>query len=115
MKSKSDALTAITQGSLKTCYDGAKPDRGLSIEWGKCPFRKGQVHWNPSKSVTEPGTEGAVVDRVTNLEQQISALSRPSHLLGLVHTPVDNETAEFAARLRRFRKVNGPRERPTWA
>ena len=45
----------------------------------------------PFKSVTEPGTEGAVVDRATNLEQQISASPRPSHLLGLVHAPVDQE------------------------
>src|SRR5271166_1967417 len=39
----------------------------------------------------KPGTERAVVDCATNLEQQIGAISRPSHLLGLVHAPVDQE------------------------
>ena len=39
----------------------------------------------------KPGTERTVVDRATNLQQRISAISRPSHLLGLVHAPVDQE------------------------
>ena len=39
----------------------------------------------------KPGTERAIVDRATNLEQQIGALSRPSHLLRFVHAPVDQE------------------------
>jgi hypothetical protein len=39
----------------------------------------------------KPGTERAVVDCATDLEQQINATPRPSHLLGLVHTPVDQE------------------------
>jgi hypothetical protein len=30
--------------------------------------------------VTEPGTEGSVVDRTANLEQEIGASSGPSHL-----------------------------------
>ena len=41
--------------------------------------------------MAEPGTKGTVVDSAANLEQQIGALSRPSHLLGLVHPAVDQE------------------------
>jgi len=37
------------------------------------------------------GTEHAVLDCAADLEQQIGAISRPSHLLGLVHAPVDQE------------------------
>ena len=51
---------------------------------GSCCFGKGQVCiGDPVKSMPKPGTEGAVVDCATNLEQQIGAISRPSHLLGL--------------------------------
>src|SRR5277367_3476742 len=39
----------------------------------------------------KPSTERSVVDGATNLEQQIGAFSRPPHLLGLVHAPVDQE------------------------
>jgi hypothetical protein len=35
----------------------------------------------PIKSVTESGAEQTVVDRATNLKQQICAISRQSHLL----------------------------------
>ena len=53
---------------------------------GSCRFGKGQVGiGDPVKSMPQPGTERAVVDRATNLQQQISTPSRPSHLLGLVH------------------------------
>ena len=31
------------------------------------------------------------IDLTTNLQQQIGAFSRPSHLLGLVHAPVNQE------------------------
>jgi hypothetical protein len=59
---------------------------------GSCRFGKGQVGiGGPVKSMPNPGTERAVVDCATDLEQQISAPSRPSHLLGLVHAPVDQE------------------------
>src|SRR5208337_2197713 len=55
-------------------------------------FGNGQVCiGDPVKSMPKPGTERAVVDCATNLEQQIGAISRPSHLLGLVHAPVDQE------------------------
>ena len=37
------------------------------------------------------GAERAIVDGAADLEQQISATSRPSHLLGLAHAPVDQE------------------------
>jgi hypothetical protein len=45
---------------------------------------------DPIKSISEPNTERAVVDCATNVEQ-IGAISRPSHLLGLVHASVDQE------------------------
>jgi hypothetical protein len=35
--------------------------------------------------------ERAVVDRAPNLQQQVGALSRPSHLLRLVHPSIDQE------------------------
>ena len=41
--------------------------------------------------MTEPGTEGSVVDRTANLEQEIGASSGPSHLLRLVHSSIDQE------------------------
>src|SRR3954451_19589630 len=57
-----------------------------------CCFGKGQIGiGDPVKSMPKPSTECAVVDCTTNLEQWIGAISRPSHLLGLVHAPVDQE------------------------
>ena len=44
-----------------------------------------------TKEVAEPRTECAVVDRTVNLEQKIRTSSRPSHLLRVVHSPVDEE------------------------
>jgi hypothetical protein len=41
--------------------------------------------------MTEPSAEHAIVDCAADLEQQIGAISRPSHLLRLVHTAVDQE------------------------
>src|SRR5882757_2170270 len=41
--------------------------------------------------MAEPRTEGAVVDRTSDLQQQVGPASRPSHLLGLVHTTIDQE------------------------
>src|SRR3984885_15702296 len=59
---------------------------------GSCRFSKGQVGiGDPVKSMPKPITKRSVVDRATNLEQQIGAFSRPSHLLGFVHAPVDQE------------------------
>jgi hypothetical protein len=53
---------------------------------------KGQVGiGDPVKSMPKASTERSVVNRATNLEQQVGAFSRPSHLLGLVHAPVDQE------------------------
>src|SRR5271166_5847358 len=43
------------------------------------------------KQVAESRAERAVVDRTPNLQQQVGASSRPSHLLRLVHPPVDQE------------------------
>jgi len=37
------------------------------------------------------GTERAIVDRATNLQQEISAASRPSHLLRFIHSAVHQE------------------------
>jgi DDE domain len=59
---------------------------------GSCRFGKGQVGISdPVKSTPESGAECAVVDRATNLEQQIGSISRPSHLLRLVHASTDQE------------------------
>src|SRR5208283_5074250 len=59
---------------------------------GSCRFGKGLVCFgDPIKSMPKPGTERAIVDRATNLEQQIGAISRPPHLLRLVHTTVDQK------------------------
>jgi hypothetical protein len=41
--------------------------------------------------MAEPRTEGAVVDRTSDLQQQVGPASRPSHLLGLVHTTINQE------------------------
>jgi hypothetical protein len=41
--------------------------------------------------MTEPGAERTVVDCTADLEQQIGAPSRPSHLLGFVHAAVNQE------------------------
>src|SRR5229473_3434756 len=41
--------------------------------------------------MAEPSTESAVVDRTSDLQQQVGPASRPSHLLGLVHTTIDQE------------------------
>src|SRR5689334_18160864 len=41
--------------------------------------------------MAEPRTERAVVDRTADLEQEIGASSRPSHLLRLVHASIDEE------------------------
>src|SRR5271165_3983518 len=43
------------------------------------------------KQVAESRAECAVVDCTPNLQQQVGASSRPSHLLRLVHPPVDQE------------------------
>src|SRR5260370_39032953 len=41
--------------------------------------------------MAEPSAESAVVDRTSDLQQQVGPASRPSHLLGLVHTTIDQE------------------------
>src|SRR5208283_2731198 len=45
------------------------------------------------KQVAESRAERTVVDRTPNLQQQVGASSRPSHLLRLVHPPVDQEVS----------------------
>lgn len=40
---------------------------------------------------SQAGTERAVVDRVTNLQQEIGAASRPTHLRRLIHLPIHQE------------------------
>jgi hypothetical protein len=60
---------------------------GGSCRFGKDPAGIG----DPVKSMPEPGTERVVVDCATYLEQQISACSRPSHLLGFVHASIDRK------------------------
>jgi hypothetical protein len=57
-------------------------ERTVQRPGGTCRFGKGQVGiGDPVKSMAKPGTERSVVDRAPNLEQQIGAFSRPSHLL----------------------------------
>src|SRR3954447_22576716 len=59
---------------------------------GSCRFSKGRVRvGGPVKSMPNPGTERAVIDCAPDLEQQIGTCSRPSHLLGFVHAPIDQE------------------------
>jgi hypothetical protein len=41
--------------------------------------------------LAEAGSERAVIDRTSNLQQQVGASSRPAHLLRLVHPPIDQE------------------------
>jgi hypothetical protein len=41
----------------------------------------------------EQVAEPTVVDRVANLQEQIGTSSRPAHLPGLVHSPIDQESA----------------------
>src|SRR5271166_4758545 len=45
------------------------------------------------KQVAETRSKRTVVDRTPNLQQQVGAPSRPSHLLRLVHPPVDQEVS----------------------
>src|SRR5271166_4905281 len=45
------------------------------------------------KQVAASRAERTVVDRTPNLQQQVGASSRPSHLLRLVHPPVDQEVS----------------------
>src|ERR1700753_3789353 len=69
------------------CCDRDCPDFG-----GSCRFGKGRVFiGDPVKSMPQPSAERAVVDCATDLEQQIGASVRPSHLLRFVHAPVDQE------------------------
>jgi hypothetical protein len=41
--------------------------------------------------VGDPRTERSVVNRATNLKQKVGAAPGPSHLLRLVHSPIDQE------------------------
>jgi hypothetical protein len=59
---------------------------------GSCRYRKYRAlvgAW--LKSAAEPRTECPVVDRAANLEQEIGTSPGPSHLLRLVHSPIDQE------------------------
>src|SRR3954453_10332689 len=65
---------------------------GLPHVWGSgCGYsaRLGVVCWH--ESLSEAGTEGAVVDSTANLQQQSATASGPTHLLGLVHPAVHQE------------------------
>jgi hypothetical protein len=66
---------------------GNCPDIGGSGRFGKRQVCIG----DPVKSAPKPGTKRTVVDCAADLEQQIGAISRPSHPLGFVHAPVDQE------------------------
>ena len=56
------------------------------------PLSKGRARiGDPVKSIPKPGAKCAVVDCVTDLEQQMDAPSRLSHLLRFFHARVDQE------------------------
>jgi hypothetical protein len=46
---------------------------------------------DPVESMPKPGTKRAIVDCAADFEQLIDAISRPSHLLRLVHASVHQE------------------------
>src|SRR5271166_5781453 len=72
-----------------------RPPVGVSRKWGVSrrlhQWRRGGR--DRLKQVAEARAERAVVDRTPNLQQQVGASSRPSHLLRLVHPPVDQEVS----------------------
>jgi hypothetical protein len=43
------------------------------------------------ESLSGARAENTIIDRATNLEQQVGAASRPSHLLTFVHPAIDQE------------------------
>jgi hypothetical protein len=43
------------------------------------------------ESLSEAGAESTIIDGASNLKQQLSAASRPSHVLTFVHPPVHQE------------------------
>jgi hypothetical protein len=45
--------------------------------------------WFRIEQTAKSAAERAIVDGAANLEEQISATPRPTHLLGFVHSPVD--------------------------
>src|SRR6202048_3166214 len=62
---------------------------GLPQKWGLCGNRCLRT-WvvGGAESLSEAGTERAIVDCATNLEQKISPSSRPAHLLRFVHPAI---------------------------
>src|SRR5271166_3716859 len=57
---------------------------------GECPETGGITRPWPVP-LTEAGTERSVVDRASDLQQQVGATPRPAHLRGFVHPPIDQE------------------------
>jgi hypothetical protein len=43
------------------------------------------------ESLSEARVESTIIDRATNLKEQVGAASRPSHLLTFVHTAIHQE------------------------
>lgn len=63
-------------------WSGRRSDGTVQRSRGSSRVRKSQVCASvPVKSMPNPGTGGAVVDRAADLEREISALSRPIALL----------------------------------
>jgi hypothetical protein len=63
------------------------PDIGGSCRLGKDRVCLG----DPVEPMPKPGTKRAVVDCAADLQKQIGAVARPSHLLRLVHASVHQE------------------------
>jgi hypothetical protein len=67
-------------------------DQGLSIDGRIMPLSQGLgLHCRSGQIVSKPGAKRAVVACAADLEHQIGAISRPPHLLRLVHASVDQE------------------------
>ena len=71
-----------TKIRLETWGIEPAPPTGLPQDWGSGGYR----HWRAGiigwlEFLSEAGTERAIIDSATNLEQQVGAASRPAHLL----------------------------------
>jgi hypothetical protein len=71
----------------------SRPGRGLPQSWGSCGghghCRVRIVGW--LESLSEARVESTIIDRATNLKEQVGAASGPSHLLTFVHPAIHQE------------------------
>jgi hypothetical protein len=82
-------LAGGTLSVQQLAVSGVEVEVGLPQKWGS----GGNRGWRMCivgglESLSESGTERAVVDRAANLEQEIGTSSRPSHLLRFAHPAV---------------------------